>query len=134
MFPLHAQVRPQDLKGQAEEVIREVDHRPHLLVRVMVEGGYFPHRALVPFVRLIEGEHVVVRAWFTQVVPNSTALAAYFPTDLPDDGILEFGYGPQAMGRVPVPFDAKSIKRLDRTRLSTEVVETTRAYVSKRQG
>ena len=56
MIAMPNTAEPPQLTWQAEEVVRKIDDRPHLLVRVSIRGGYFPQRALVPFVRLVEGD------------------------------------------------------------------------------
>ena len=134
MFPVSFDAQPAEARWQAQEVVREVDHRPHLLVRLTVRGGYFPHRAAAPFVRIVGRDKAVVDAWFTEITGDSSALMAYFATDLPDDGVIEFGYEDQVLGRIPAAFDGKAVPRLDRKRLPSDVVETTRAYLRKKPG
>jgi len=133
MYHVSFDAQQPELRWQAQEVVREVDHRPHLLVRLAVQGGYFPHRAAVPFVRIIAGGRTVTEAWFTEITGDSSALMAYFATDLPADGIIEFGYEEQVLGRVPAVFDGKQIQRLDRKRLPVEVIETTSEYLREKR-
>jgi hypothetical protein len=125
---------PPKLTWQAREVVREVDHRPHLVVRLLVDRGDFPQRALVPFLHIIDGKKVIARAWFTEITDDLRGLVGYFVTDLPGEGIIEYGYDDQVLGRVRAKFNARSIKRLDRKRLSKEVIETTKEYLRKKLG
>jgi hypothetical protein len=123
--------QPPQLSWQAEEVVREIDDRPHLLVRVSIRGGYFPQRALVPFVRLVEADKPSVRAWFTEIRADSNELLGYFPTDITGGGVLEYGYGQDVLGRSSVSFEPGSIKRLDRARLPKGITVVTGAYLMK---
>jgi hypothetical protein len=133
MYPVSFDAQQPELRWQAQEIVREVDHRPHLLVRLAVRGGYFPHRAAVPFVRIVTGERSVTEAWFTEITADSSSLMAYFAIDLPAEGVIEFGYEEQVLGRVPAVFDGKAIQRLDRNRLDADVVETTSEYLRKKR-
>ena len=128
------EARAPEVTWHAEEVIRHVDHRPHLLVRVAVQGRHFPERALVPFVRIVGEDHTAVWAWFTEISPDSRALLGYFATDLPRSGVLEYGYFPESAARVPVHFDAATIKRLDRARVDKDVIETTTEHLRGQGG
>ena len=96
----------------AKEVVRDLDQRPHLFIRLDVTGAYFPERALEPFVRVGR-----VRSRLVRIDPDGLGVRAYFDQPLPDAGAVEFGYGEQVVHRVPQPFDPTVIARLDRTRL-----------------
>jgi hypothetical protein len=128
---MHYTAQPPQLTWQAEEVVREIDDRPHLLIRVSIRGGYFPQRALVPFVRLVEGDTPSVRAWFTEIRDDSNELLGYFPTDITGGGVLECGYGQEVVGRSSIRFEPGSIKRLDHARLPKEITVVTGAYLTK---
>ena len=119
------------LTWEAREVVREVDHQPHLLVRVTVAGGHFPHRALVPFLRIVAGEQIIP-AWFTETSGDSTQLQGYFAIDLPAGGLIEYGYDTQVFGRVRAKFAERRVERLDRKRLAGEIVETTRELLARK--
>ena len=128
------EARLPEVTWHAEEVIRHVDRRPHLLVRVSVHGRHFPERALAPFVRIVSGDHRAVSAWFTEISPDSQSLLGYFATDLPASGVLEYGYFPEPPGHVPLRFDAATIRRLDRTRIHKDVIDTTTEHLRGRGG
>ena len=123
MFPIaiYSAAQIPDFTWQATEVVREVDHKPHLLVRVSVRGGFFPHRALVPVMRIVRGDQFV-RAWFTEISEDNGTLNGYFATDLPDEGIIEFGYPDGPPGRVRAVFSSRDVKRLVREKLGADVV------------
>lgn len=136
MSPMDSQARPPEPSEptwQAEEVVQIVDHKPHLVVQIAVTGAAFPHRALVPVMRLVQGERIIAHSWFTEISNDNRALLGYFPTDLPEDGTIEFGY-PDQLDRVPLRFDARAIKRLDRQGLAKEVVDVSSEYVRRKRG
>jgi hypothetical protein len=122
------------LTWRAQEVVREVDDQPHLLARIEIEGDYFPHRAAEPFVRILDGDQVVMTSWFADVSDDNRRLTGYFPVDLPPRGTVEFGYGHQVMGRIPLGFDADAVIRLDRQRLPGTVVPVSAEYLKAKQG
>lgn len=107
---------------QAQEVVREINDRPHLLVRIDISGTYFPHRAPEPFVRIVVGKGQAVSSWFANVSDDNRRIVGYFQVDLPQQGTLEFGYGNEVMGRLPAKFESKAVNRLDRKRVPKDVV------------
>lgn len=117
--------QPTDLSWQGREVVREIDDRPHLLVRIDIRDGHFPQRAPVPFAR-IAGRRERVDSWFAEIAEDERTLHAYFPTDVPRSGVLEFGYGATVMGRVSLEFREEAVRRLERERLPKEVVRVSR--------
>ena len=125
---------PHELTWQAREVVRVVDHEPHLLVRLTVAGGYFPQRALVPVMRIVQGDEIVAQSWITEISADNRALLGYFPTDLPDEGVIEFGYPDQPLGRLRVELGGEAIRRLDRRRIDESVVEASSEYVRRKRG
>lgn len=131
MAEMFFQIPVRELTWRAQEVVRVVDHKPHLVVRITVTGGHFPQRALVPFIRVMEGEKVVARDWFTEIGEDGS-LIAYFQTDMPKSGVLEYGYFPEILGRISLRFNANAIQRLDRKRLAKDVVDATSKYLRKK--
>ncbi len=122
-----------ELPFEAREVVREIDKRPHLLVRIEISGGYFPHRALEPFIRIISGKKVE-ESWFADVTEDNRGLAGYFATDLPRQGTLEFGYGSEVLGRLKLKFASNKVARLDRKRLPQDLVIVSANFLkAKRQ-
>lgn len=110
-----------NVSWEAREVVREVDHKPHLLLRITVVGATLKHRALVPVMQILEGEKVVAQAWFTEIGDDNLSLKGYFTTDAPE-GRVEFGYPDQALGRAPERVTGEAIERLDRDLLAKKVV------------
>lgn len=134
MFPVSSQAQGPEITWQAQEVVRVVDHKPHLVVRITVAGGFFPHRALVPVMRIVRAEKTVAHSWFTEISDDNRALLGYFATDLPEEGTIEFGYCDRPLDRVRAKFDAKAIKRLSRKRLDKEVVDASMEYLKRKRG
>jgi hypothetical protein len=133
MIDMHEESRQPGLTWTAQEVVREVDHRAHLLVRITVRGGTFPHRAMGPFMRIVAGRTVVF-PWFTEISGDSGALAGYFAVDLPGEGVIEYGYPGQPPRRVPALFTPEPVQRLDRARLPRDVVEVTGEFLEEKRG
>jgi hypothetical protein len=101
------------------EVVVELDDRPHLLARVDVGGGYFPRMGREAFMRVVVDEKTTVRAWFAEPADDLRTLHGYFAAELPELGVLEFGYGADVMGRLEL---RGTIETLDRARLPRDVV------------
>lgn len=113
---------------QAQEVVRDIDNRPHLLVRVEIKGPQFPHRGAPPFVR-IEGDKRVTKSWFAHVADDSRTMLGYFPSDVPADGTLVYGYGDQVWGRLERRFIAEAVQRLDQSRLPKDTLVVSEEYL-----
>lgn len=115
----------------ASEVVREIDHKPHLLLRLTVRGEHFPHRAAVPVMRLLAGERSI-DSWFTEITDEEDGLVGYFAVDATGD-VLEFGYdegGP--LRQLRLKLDEENVERLDRDRFDEKVVETDMKYLRRR--
>lgn len=125
--------RVERVEWRAHEVITELDDRPHLLVRVEIAGPYFPHRAVDPYVRILRGERVVAESWFARVSDDNRRILAYFPTDVPEGEVIEFGYEDDVMGRIRTAFGSGVVKRLERERLPEKVFEVTERYVKSKR-
>lgn len=132
MIDMHPEPRQPALTWQAQEVVREIDRHPHLLVRITVRGATFPHRAMGPFLRIVAGKTAVF-PWLTEVSGDSSALVGYFPTDLPEDGVIEYTYPGEAPRRVPARFSPVPVKRLERARIPREVTEVTQELVAEKR-
>ncbi|MET0646810.1 MAG: hypothetical protein ABW208_09335 [Pyrinomonadaceae bacterium] len=125
--------RLERVEWRAHEVIKELDDRPHLLVRIEIAGPYFPHRAVDPYVRILRGDQVVAESWFAKVSDDNRRILAYFPTDVPEGEVIEFGYEDDMMGRIRTAFDSGVVRRLERERLPKEVLEVTDRYVKSKR-
>jgi hypothetical protein len=101
------------------EVVRDVDGRPQVFLRIKLAGYHFPHRSSEPF--LLVGD-VVSR--FVVIDRDETTARAYFDRMLPRVNQISFGYG----NRIGVDFDFAvgdaQLERLDRGRLPKDVLDT----------
>ena len=79
------------------------------------------------------GKGAYARSWFTRISADNRTLHGYFAPDLPEEGIIEFGY-PDALGRVPATFSSREVRRLLRERLDKDVVVPTQKDLNKRLG
>lgn len=113
----------------AKEVIKEIDKKPHLLIRIEISGSHFPHRALEPFMKIRVNKEEIMSSWFTDVSRDNSKLIGYFPIDLPSKGVIEFGYGNQVMGIVDEKIDFDVISHLDREQLPEKVVAVSVKYL-----
>ena len=132
MFDITLIQRIPQLPWQAKEVIRELDNRPHLLVRITIKGGYFVHRAAEPFIRIVN-RGKVVESWFADISEDNSALSGYFPTDVPTGGIIEYGYGSQVQGRLEMKFTNKSVDRLDTKKLPKEIIKVSQKFLREKR-
>jgi hypothetical protein len=132
MFPRpHFINREPSYTWDGRQVVRELSDRPHLLTRIEVRGTFFPHMGREPFMRIVLDNEDTVRAWLVDVCDDHSCLRGYFPNDLPDHGIIEFGYGADLMGRVDFEARRAIIQSLDRERLPKETVMVTREFVER---
>lgn len=101
---------------EAREVLRDIGQQPHLFTRIKLNGDYFPHRSLVPFVKV--GSALTVSV---EIADDSLSVRAYFAEPLPPTGIVEFGYGDEVVMRFPRKFSHNDIQLLDHERLPRNV-------------
>ncbi len=95
---------------EARQVLRDMGEkpRPHILLRVELSGTYFEQRALEPYVRVGK-----VRSLFVEISGDGLTARAYFDRPLPSEGMIEFGYGDEAVFRVRRPFEPDEARVLD---------------------
>ena len=112
--------------AHGKEVVKVLDDRPHLLVRLEVKGTYFPNRAAHPFVMIQldqpSGRQEYYKDLFTQVSPDNRKLIGYLPVNVPQNGTIVFGYGDEIWGALPHDFSPEDLIRLDRKRLPKNLV------------
>ncbi len=103
---------------ELREVVRDLDGRPHVLIRVRLSGWHFPERAPEPF--LVIGK-IVSR--FVLIGPEGTIADAYFNVRLPAAKGVSFGYGHVISWDFDVKVDPTKIIPLDRKRLPKRFVD-----------
>jgi hypothetical protein len=128
-------LRPVELQITADEVLREVDKRPHMTLRIAIRGGSFPLRALELFAR-IGSTDKPVKALFAEVDDDERGMRAYFATDVRMRGTLTVGYGSEVTATIPL--DEVNLKptRLDEAKIKGAFHRVTRDDLGafKRQG
>lgn len=118
---------------EAKEVVKVINDIPHLLVRMKISGGHFPHRAPHPFIHVRVGESEYFTDYFTQVSNDNASLVGYLPVNFPEKGVLEFGYGNEIWGTVADEFRGDSIPRLDKKRLPSEIRIVDDAFINRQK-
>lgn len=116
-----------------KEVVKILNDRPHLLVRMTISGGYFPHRAPHPFIHIRVGEQEYFTDYFAEISDDNRLLIGYLPVDFPEKGVIEFGYGNEIWGTIPDEFSRDSIKRLERKRLPNNILIVDRDFINRRK-
>lgn len=107
--------------AQAKEVVRVLNDRLHLLVRIIIDGNHFPFRSVDPLIRIAVGNEKYFNDLFAEVAPDNSKIIGYFPVKIPK-GTIEFGYEDEIWGTLPDEFSPESVSRLDRKRLPKDVV------------
>lgn len=121
-----------DPEWRADEVVHELDDRDHLLMRIQIRGGSFPHMDAEPFVR-IAGRRDEARSWFVDIADDSSRMSGYFPVDVsPGEGVIEYGYGNRVFGRLGRRFSTRIVERLDRQGLPRKTVIVTADYIRQK--
>jgi hypothetical protein len=104
------------LQFAADEVLREVGTRLHLVLRIAIRADSFPQRALEPFAR-IDLKAKTVESLFTEVDEDERGMRAYFATDVPLRGTLTVGYGTEVTAVIPLDKTRPPPTRLDESRI-----------------
>jgi hypothetical protein len=116
-----------------KEVVKILNDSPHLLVRMTISGGHFPHRAPHPFIHIRVGESEYFTDYFTEISNDNSSLIGYLPVNFPAKGVIEFGYGNEIWGTISGEFSADSIIRLDRNRLPKDILIVDDAFINLRK-
>ena len=95
-MPEYIYLKPVSYVVEAAETLREIGELPHMLLRIGLRGGHFPHRGTAAFAR-IEGQDTALEALTCEVDDDEGGLRAYFPTDTPLRGTLVVGYGTEVV-------------------------------------
>lgn len=112
------------------DIIKDFNGRPHRMIKMKVTGPNFPHRAVPPFVRIVNGLQKE-ESWFTEVANDNRSITGHFPIDASLAGDVEVGYANEVM----VVF--KRIKwdkhlPLDVQRIEREVVTVNKEWLKKK--
>lgn len=95
---------------EARQVLRDMGDKPkpHILLRMKLSGTYFEQRALEPYVSVGK-----IRSLFVEISDDGLTASAYFDKPLLTEGMIEFGYGDEAIFRVKGPFESGNVRVLD---------------------
>ena len=107
-----------NVRAEIREVVRDVNARPHVFVRIKLTGWHFTHRAQEPF--MVVGKVVSQRVIISRDGLNAEG---YFDKALRAAKSLSFGYGNVIQWDFNVAIDPRKIARLDRHRLPRGVVD-----------
>ncbi len=114
-----------------DEVIKILDDKPHLLMRVTINGGYFAHRAPEPVVRIMRTENDFSVSWFAVISEDQRAMHGYFPVDIKLSDWVEYGYGNEIHRKLNFDIKRNRSKPLDRKRIEVKYIEVTQEYLNK---
>jgi hypothetical protein len=124
-MPEYIYHRPVAYQLDAAETLREFGDRPHMLLRVGIRGGHFPHRDAPTFARIMHrGE--TLDALFCEVDEDERGLRAYFPTDVPLEGTLQVGFGTDLVAEFDFERRKPETERLDEQRIEAPFHRVTR--------
>ena len=107
-----------DVKVEIREVVRNVEEKPRVFIRVRLSGWHFPERAPEPF--LVIGNAV---SKFVLIDHEGTTADAYFDVRPPAAKRVSFGYGNIISWDFDVTVDSATIDPLDRARLPKGFVD-----------
>ena len=107
-----------NVKLELAEVLRDINGRPHVFVRVKLSGWHFPHRAQIPF--LLVGNTL---STLVIIARDSSSASAYFDRAVPSADRVSLGYGKTIRWDFDIAVDPQTMPRLDRARLPDRVVD-----------
>lgn len=110
--PVHYQV-------EAVEILKDIGEKPHMLLRISIRGGHFPHRNAPAFARIQDKENLF-EALYCEIDYDESGFRAYFPTDIPLNGILSVGFE----NDIVAEFELERLK-MELLKLEVRRIETT---------
>lgn len=123
-------------KGQApayelhvQDIIRDFNHKPHRMVKMVITGEQFPIRNAPLFVRIVD-EGRTEESWLTELAESRQQIIAFFPVDFNKKGAVEFGYGNEVLGVFRNP-GWKNFKALDASLIEKEVITVDKKWLQK---
>jgi len=94
---------------EARQVLRDLDGRPHLLLRLRLVWGYFPRRDGIAFVRVGR-----TQALWIETADDEESVRAYLDRAPADGAPIEFGYGRTVRYTLRRRFRLADVCELDR--------------------
>jgi len=90
-MPEYIYYKPVSYQVDAAEILKEIGEQPHMLLKISIRGGHFPHRNAPAFAR-IQVKRTVFDALFCEIDDDESGFRAYFATDVPLNGVLSIGF------------------------------------------
>lgn len=120
------------IKLSGKEVIKIINDKPHLLLRLELSGDYFPHLDRPPFVRIMYSrKNNFELCWFANVSDDNRSIYAYFPIDCKMASRIEYGYGNEVIGKVTEKIAEDRFEKLNNKKLEKSTVSVTQRYLSR---
>jgi hypothetical protein len=90
-MPEYIYHKPMRYQVDAAEILKEIGEQPHMLLRISIRGGNFPHRNAPAFAR-IQDQRNTLHALYCEIDDDESGFRAYFATDIALKGILSVGF------------------------------------------
>lgn len=108
----------ENVKVELREVVRDVENKPQVFIRIRLSGWHFPERAPEPF--LLIGKSV---SKFVIIGADGSTADAYFDVKPRGAKRVSFGYGETVSWDFDVNVAFGRLARLDRAKLPKGVIE-----------
>ena len=70
-----------EYKMIANEAIKMLSGKPHLLMRIEISGEFFPHRNAPAFIHIRTDRDSYIHDYFTEVASDNQKMIGYLPVD-----------------------------------------------------
>jgi hypothetical protein len=90
-MPEYIYHKPMRYQVDAAETLKEIGEQPHMLLRIGIRGGHFPHRNAPAFAR-IHDQGNMLHALYCEIDDDESGFRAYFATDVALKGVLSVGF------------------------------------------
>jgi hypothetical protein len=114
---------------QVKDIIRDLNHKPHRMIKMVIKGEQFPIRDAPLFVRIVD-ESSREESWLTELSASRQEIIAFFAVDINKKGAVEFGYGNEVLGVFKNP-GWKNVKTLDATLIEKEVITVDKKWLKR---
>lgn len=125
-MPDYMYYQPVPYEVNAAEMLKAIGEQPHMLLRIHIRGGHFPHRDAPEFAR-IRNRRRTFEALYCQIDEDEGGFRAYFPTDVPLRGVLSVGYGNEVVAEFEFERLQLEPQRLELPRIETDFHRVTLA-------
>jgi hypothetical protein len=119
-MPEYIYQKPIPYQINAAEILKDIGERPHMLLRISIRGGHFPHRDAAAFARLQQGRRRAIEALYCEIDDDEAGFRAYFPTDVPLAGTLLVGFANDVVAAFELERVQLEPQKLDEGRIETE--------------